>query len=193
MQEMLSKVPIQTLVWIDETYIDYVGESESLEQYAIKKEHIIICKSMSKVYALSGARVAYLCCPRHLIEKLQQYSPPWSVSLPAQAAAIEALHDKAYYQSKYLETKVLRAELKKGLSQLGIKDFIDGMANFILFYLPPQTKSTTELINACRLHQLYLRDVSNMGNNIGENAVRIAVKDQSTNQQMLNIIKNALQ
>lgn len=193
LEQILSAVAPHTLIWIDETYIDYVGEFESLEEFAQQNEHIIICKSMSKVYALSGARVAYLCCAPPIIENLQQFTPPWSVSLLAQASAIAALQDPAYYQSKYAETIQLRNELIEGLKELGITEFIEGVANFILFYLPPQTKSTSELIDACKLHQLYLRDVSNMGNNIGENAVRIAVKDQSTNRQMLNIIKKVLQ
>jgi histidinol-phosphate/aromatic aminotransferase/cobyric acid decarboxylase-like protein len=47
-------------MWIDEAYIDYVGAAESLERFAAERENIIVCKTMSKVYALSGMRVAYL-------------------------------------------------------------------------------------------------------------------------------------
>lgn len=76
MMEMLLLVPACTLVWIDETYIEYAGACESLEQFAIKRENIIICKSMSKVYSLSGVRAAYLCCSPHLIEGLKWLTPP---------------------------------------------------------------------------------------------------------------------
>ena len=42
---------------------------------------------MSKVYALSGARAAYLCGPPDMIDELRPLRPPWSVSLPGQIAA----------------------------------------------------------------------------------------------------------
>ena len=46
---------------------------------------------MSKTYALSGARVAYLCASPHQLEGLRPLCPPWAVSLPAQIAAVKAL------------------------------------------------------------------------------------------------------
>ena len=76
-----------TRFWIDETYVDYAGPSQSLEQFAAASINVVICKSMSKVYALSGARCAYLCGPAHLMDELRTISPPWAVSLPGQIAA----------------------------------------------------------------------------------------------------------
>src|SRR6266576_385362 len=63
----------------------------------VRSENVIVCKSMSKVYALSGARVAYLCAGPHQLEELRALTPPWVVSLPAQVAAVRALNDPAYY------------------------------------------------------------------------------------------------
>jgi len=60
LEAALKKVSPATRVWVDETYIEYAGSGESLEQFAARSENVIVCKSMSKVYALSGARVAYL-------------------------------------------------------------------------------------------------------------------------------------
>ena len=58
-----------TRVWIDEAYIDYVGAKESLERLAASLPNVIVCKSLSKGYALSGARAAYLCgAPQTLAE-----------------------------------------------------------------------------------------------------------------------------
>jgi histidinol-phosphate/aromatic aminotransferase/cobyric acid decarboxylase-like protein len=46
---------------VDETYIDYAGSGESVESLTAVHPNLVVCKSMSKAYALSGARVAYLC------------------------------------------------------------------------------------------------------------------------------------
>ena len=192
MQDMLSRIPHSTIVWLDETYVDFVSSSESLENFATQRENIIVCKSMSKVYALSGVRVAYLCCSAHLIEILKQFSPPWSISLPAQAAAIAALFDKEYYSQMHARTHVLRARLKQNLQKLGITEVVNGVANYLFFYLPQHFPQIGDFLESCKQKNLFLRDVSNMGNNIGKNAIRIAVKDEPTNERMVEIIKESV-
>jgi len=191
MKELLRHIPSSTLVWIDETYIEYAGANESLEQLATNTENVIVCKSMSKVYALSGVRAAYLCCSPHLIETLKSLTPPWAMSLPAQAAAIMALKDENYYQSKYAETQHLRKNMKAMLLSIGICEVIEGVANFLLFYLPAGL-SVKLFLHLCKDQNLFLRDVSNMGKSLGNDAIRIAVKDEKTNNKMMVIMKNAM-
>lgn len=191
MEAMLPLIPASTLVWIDETYIEYAGADESLEQFATATENVIICKSMSKVYALSGVRAAYLCCSPHLIESLQTLTPPWAVSLPAQAAAIAALNDSAYYREKYAETHILRRQLHRDLHHIGITEIIEGAANFLLFFLPPEIP-VNRFLELCREENVYLRNVSNMGRSLGNNAIRIAVKDELTNRKMIAVIRGVL-
>jgi histidinol-phosphate/aromatic aminotransferase/cobyric acid decarboxylase-like protein len=191
MQKMLIEISSSTLVWIDETYIEYAGTNESLEQMASKTENIIVCKSMSKVYALSGVRAAYLCSSPHLIESLKALTPPWAISLPAQAAAIMAIQDAEYYQEKYAETHRLKRKLKDDLLQLQIDEVIEGIANFLLLYLPDNIEPA-QFLRLCREENVFLRDVSNMGSSLGNNAIRIAVKDEATNTKMVGIIKDIL-
>ena len=89
-------------------------------------------------------------------------------------------------------TKNLRAKLKQDLQELGVTEIIDGVANFLLFYLPEHFPSNQDFIEGCKQKNLYLRDVSNMGKNIGKDAVRIAVKDSCTNDKMIALIKETL-
>lgn len=191
MGSMLEQIPSSTIVWVDETYIEYTGSGQSLEKMASRSENVIVCKSMSKVYALSGVRAAYLCCAPHLIETLKPLSPPWAVSLPAQAAAITALKDEDYYKERYLETHYLRKKLMQELLNIGAVEVIDGVANFLLFYLPPHIP-VQNFIELCREENLFLRDVSNMGRNLGASAVRIAVKDEETNNKMISIMQSVI-
>jgi histidinol-phosphate/aromatic aminotransferase/cobyric acid decarboxylase-like protein len=156
-----------------------------------KTENVVVCKSMSKVYALSGVRAAYLCCSPHLIETLKTLTPPWAISLPAQVAAISALKDEIYYKEKYSETHKLRNILRQELLKIGIEEVIEGIGNFLLFYLPSQIHAYA-FVQACKEENLFLRDVSNMGKSLGNNAVRIAVKDGKTNLKMVSIIKKVL-
>ncbi|BDS06628.1 hypothetical protein NT6N_16680 [Oceaniferula spumae] len=189
LQKILSSAPVDTRIWVDETYMEYVGASESLEQYAAYSENVVVCKSMSKVYALSGARVAYLCAASHQLESLRAITPPWVVGLPSQVAAVRALEDETYYQARYSETHQLREELSQGLTQIGWKVF-PSVANFLLCELPEAGADTEAMIAACRAKNLYLRNPGNMGGEPNRRLIRVAVKDADTNGRMLEIIKS---
>jgi histidinol-phosphate/aromatic aminotransferase/cobyric acid decarboxylase-like protein len=107
--EFVRRLP-DTFCLVDEAYIDYVAPSESLERDVERFKNLVIIKSMSKAYALSGLRVAYLAASSDIIRYLERRLPPWASGLAAQVAAIEALRDPEYYRDRYRETHALRVE-----------------------------------------------------------------------------------
>jgi histidinol-phosphate/aromatic aminotransferase/cobyric acid decarboxylase-like protein len=191
LRNLLLHAPRRTRFWIDETYIEYVGAEHSMERFAATSENVVVCKTMSKVYALSGARVAYLCGPRHLLEPLIGFTPPWVVSLPAQVAAVSALKQTEYYEERYAETHRLRSHLANELTELGLKVF-PGQANFLLVRLPVTSPGAAALSSACQEHGLFIRNASSMSNRFGDRFIRIAVKDSATNNRMLGILRGVL-
>jgi histidinol-phosphate/aromatic aminotransferase/cobyric acid decarboxylase-like protein/GNAT superfamily N-acetyltransferase len=188
LQSMLSTAPATTRVWVDETYVDYAGSEHSLERFAARSANVVVCKSMSKAYALSGARVAYLCAGAPQLEQLRALTPPWVVSLPAQVAAVRALDSATYYKAMWRRTLELRCELAAGLRGLGW-EVIDGVANFLLCHLPANAPDAGELVMRCRERGLFLRDASPMGRGLGSKAIRVAVKDAETNARMLETLR----
>lgn len=191
LEHVLRQAPLRTRVWVDETYVEYADGAESLERFAARSENVIVCKSMSKVYALSGARAAYLCAGVHHLDELRAITPPWVVSLPAQVAAVRALQDPGYYAARYAETAALREGLAAQLGALGW-EVLPGIANFLLCHLPETGPDAATVVLRCRQHGLFLRDATVMGSRLGRHALRIAVKDATTNQRMVAIIRQAL-
>jgi len=187
LEKVLCQAPPATRVWVDETYVDYAGPGQSLEQFAARSENVIVCKSMSKTYALSGARAAYLCAGAHQMESLRPLTPPWAVSLPAQIAAVKALEDPGYYAAKYVETHALRQQLAEALKPLKW-EIVPSVTNFLLCHLLENGPDAETLLTRCREHGLFLRNVSSMGTLLGNRAVRIAVKDAATNRRMVEIL-----
>ncbi|WP_052573266.1 histidinol-phosphate transaminase [Haloferula sp. BvORR071] len=185
-ESLLKSATARTRVWIDETYIDYTGES--VEPLVSRYDSLIVCKSMSKVYALSGARVAYLCAGPHHLEELRAFTPPWVVSLPAQVAAVRALQDPGYYASRIAETHALRKQLEKALRGFGW-DVVPGCANFVLAHLPEDGPTAAEIVKQARVQNLFLRDAGKMGSALGEFAIRVAVKDAPTQRRMISILE----
>jgi len=188
LEPVLARAPQRTRFWIDETYVEHAGPGESLEGFAARSENVLVCKSMSKVYALSGVRVAYLCAGPHQIEALRGITPPWAVGLPAQLAAVRALEDPGYYEGRIRETRVLRGELDAGLRSLGWRT-VPGVANFLLAHLPaagPDARAWTE---ASVRRGLFVRDAGAMGTAMGPRAIRVAVKDPGTQARLLAILR----
>lgn len=192
MEKLLRTIPSATRVWIDETYVEYAGRDETLETFAAASANVIVCKSMSKVYALSGARTAYLCGPEPILAELRGFTPPWAVSLPAQVAAVAAIQDPAYYTVRYAETHRLREALADELSRFDGWEVLPGIANFLLCHLPETGLTAAALVAQCRAQGLFLRDVSAMGRSFGDHALRIAVKDGETNQRIMGILAQVL-
>lgn len=192
LERVLREAPPETRVWIDEAYIDYVDAAESLERFAAQSENIVVCKTMSKVYALSGMRVAYLCASPRQLADLEAITPPWVVGLPAQVAAVRALEDGAYYREQYRRTDLLRAEMEAELRELGIQEIIPGEANFLMFHLNGAQPSARRVIEEARRSGIFMRDVASMGTRLGDRALRIAMKDRADNGRVLNALRGIL-
>jgi histidinol-phosphate/aromatic aminotransferase/cobyric acid decarboxylase-like protein len=189
-ERVLAEAPRKTRFWIDETYVDYVAEDQSLEAFAAASSNVVVAKSMSKAYALSGVRAAYLCGPASLVAEASRWRPPWAVSLPGQIAACEALTSMDYYRARWRETAELRSELRAGL-EAQHWDVVPGCANFLLCHLPEDAPEAATLAARLRTRGLFVRDVSGLSSELGPRAVRIAVKDGATNRRMLDLIAEA--
>jgi len=193
LQGLLRKAPDTTMIWIDEAYVEYAGTAQSLERFATERPNVVVCKSLSKVYALSGLRAAYLCGAVETVESLRAWTPPWVVGLPAQVAAVQALQSPDYYQERYRETRALRRQLADGLRRQHPRwDVLEGEANFVLCHLPAAGPSAAEIVQRCRSRGLFLRDAGGLGSCLGDHGLRIAVKDHATQERMLAILRAAV-
>jgi len=190
LEAMLSNV--DTRFWIDEAYIDYLGPGNSLEPFAAQSINVIVCKSLSKCYALSGVRVAYLCGPAPLMQQLRLLTPPWSVSLPAQVAAVEALKSAEYYEKCYQEMAEQRSELVQQLQErLPQIEVSPGAANWLLCYLPLSGPDAAEIRARCRELNVFVRNAASISELFGTHTLRIAVKDRVSNQCIVKALEAA--
>lgn len=191
-EALLERVPGRTRVWIDEAYLEYVAPGDSLEPVAAVRPNVFVCKSMSKVYALSGMRAAYLVGAPREIAPLRRLTPPWAVSLPAQVAAVRALADTPYYARRWRETSALRARLRGMLERIPGVDEVTGNANFLLVHLDPRSAPAADVISRCRDENVFLRDLAPMSTRLGPHVLRTAVKNTSRNSAIASAIARAL-
>lgn len=168
--ELLDNLPTNIRVWIDETYIDFVDPTLSLERYAVKTPNVVVCKSLSKVLGFSGLRIAYLCGSAIQLDAIRLRTPPWIISRITMICTIEALNEWDYYMNRIKETHTYRGLLVEGLKDLGVYVVPNACANFALCIIERADELSDELRNR---YQIYVRTGCGI-----PNSIRITVRSQ---------------
>ncbi len=134
------------LVAIDQAYIEFGGSD--LSGLVREREDVVVVRTLSKAFALAGARVGYLLAPPQLADKLEAIRPPGSISSFSAAVALRALADPAAMRADVAETLAERERMRDGLCQLGWT-VADSCANCLFADLgEPATPSVERLLRA---------------------------------------------
>ncbi|MHB8844986.1 MAG: threonine-phosphate decarboxylase CobD [Nitrospirota bacterium] len=166
------------LLVVDEAFIDFTPD-QSVARDVEGNTHLIVLRSLTKFYALSGLRIGYGLFPDHIIERIRRHKEPWTVNTLAQIAAATAIGDRAYQMRT---TEVISAEkgyLEQGFRDLGI-EFFPSSANYYLF----RTTSGNSVASSLRKRGILVRDCSNFVGLDGS-YVRVAVRSRNENSRLL--------
>ncbi|MFO1077747.1 MAG: histidinol-phosphate transaminase [Planctomycetota bacterium] len=182
LRALLRELPADCRVWIDETYVDFVPEVPTAEPLVRDDPRVIVAKSMSKFFALSGLRVGYLVGAPAWIAGLEPWNPPWSAGLLAQVAATRSLEAYAWYRDRAAETHRLREALRERIDAIAGLRCLPSTTNFLMF----ETASVpaVELVTRCREHGVFVRDCGSLSPRFGPRFVRTAVKDATRNMRI---------
>lgn len=183
LRTLLAALPGSVRIWIDETYVDFAPDVPTAEPLVAHDPRLIVAKSMSKFFALSGLRIGYLCADPSWIAGLEVWNPPWSAGLLAQCAAVRALQEYGWYRECAVETHRLRDAFAAALAAIpGLRPF-PSATNFVLF--ATERVPAPELVLRCRAHGVYLRDCGSLSPRFGTRFVRTAIKDAGANERIL--------
>jgi histidinol-phosphate aminotransferase len=121
------------IVVIDEAYAEFAREgTRSALSLLPRYPSLVITRTMSKAFAMAGARIGYLAAAPELVDKLLIVRLPYHLSAVTQAVGRAAL---ALASEPLASVATLRAErdaLVGWLRQRGL-DVADSDANFVLF------------------------------------------------------------
>lgn len=144
--EFLSKISQNTIVLIDEAYLDFTKE-QSLSNTVNDFKNCIIVKTFSKMYGLAGARIGYAIANKTIIDNLAnlQTNTNNSVSVLSKLAAIASLKDDEFVSKCYLLNEQVRQYTINELQKLHC-ECIASHTNFIYFSLEKYNKDYFELL-----------------------------------------------
>lgn len=133
--EFVKNIPQNTIVLIDEAYLEFTKQ-QSLCNMVNEYKNIIITKTFSKIYGLAGARIGYAIANNELINNLDklQSNTNNSVSVLSKLAAIASLKDDKFVSSCFSLNEKARIYTISELKRLNC-DCITSNTNFIYFSL----------------------------------------------------------
>ena len=144
--EFVTKIPQNTIVVIDEAYLDFTKQ-QSLSTIVNDHKNIIIAKTFSKMYGLAGARIGYAIANKTVIDNLAnlQSNTNNSVSVVSKLAAIASLRDDKFVSNCYLLNENVRQYTINELKKLNC-ECITSNTNFIYFSLSNYNKDYFKLL-----------------------------------------------
>jgi histidinol-phosphate aminotransferase len=129
----LQSIPDDVLVVLDEAYAEFVDDPEAVDGRRLLADHpnLAVLRTFSKAYGLAGLRVGYcLAGSPDTAAALRQVQVPFSVSLPAQAAALASLDAEAELRARVEAVMAEREPLRTALRDLGY-DVPPAQGNFV--------------------------------------------------------------
>lgn len=183
--DVLKKcVEKNVLMVVDECFLA-MTEEISLKDKVADYKNLFILRAFTKDYAMPGLRLGYgICSDGELLNRMFTVGQPWSVSLPAQKAGVQALKEDAYREESKNLIAQERMYLVGELKALGYKVYPPS-ANYIFFRVETGKESFYE--NLCKAGFL-VRDCSNY-EGLEKGYFRIAVKKREDNEKLVEALK----
>lgn len=147
-------LPPGAIVFVDEAYIDFGGESFVPELPHFP--NVVVGRTFSKAYGLAGLRIGLLLAQPALLETLRTSVPVYSINVAAAVAVVAALGDREYHDDYVRQVAASKALLYEACARWGVHHW-PSSANFVLVRTGDRTQA---VIEGVRARGMYLKDRS---------------------------------
>lgn len=133
MRNFLNEIPEDTVVVLDEAYIEFASDSAVASGLALLDEHplLVVLRTFSKLYGLAGLRMGYGFASPKVIDYMNRIRQPFNANSLAQAAATAALDDVAFVERTQRLVKQGLDYLYKSVEEMGL-EYVRTQTNFFL-------------------------------------------------------------
>ena len=170
---------------VDEAYAEFAGENSL--NLVREMEHVIVVRTVSKSYALAGARLGYAIAAEKWIAEMLKVKDPFNVTRLTQEIVAAALDDQEYFREKIREVVNTREWFYGEARSLGYRMVPSG-ANF-LFPQPPQKGRGKAFFEALFQRKVLTRHYDEEGLRDG---VRLTIGTREEMKKVLGVFKEIL-
>lgn len=123
----------QAIIIVDEAYAEFAHQGTPSALALLEgRERLIVSRTMSKAFALAGARLGYLAAAPAISDALRLVRLPYHLSAITQATANAALTHSARLLANVEEIKAQRDRIVGEIGSMGLVP-VPSDANFVLF------------------------------------------------------------
>ncbi|MCX5715821.1 MAG: histidinol-phosphate transaminase [Candidatus Omnitrophica bacterium] len=183
----MKDVPDDAIVFFDEAYFEF-GRQEKDYPDTMKyldRKNVIISRTFSKAYGLSGLRLGYAMADPALVACMEKVREPFNVNLLAQAGGLAALDDKAFVKKTIKNTKEGKAFFYKEFKKLGL-EYVPSATNFVIVNLKRDSK---EVFKKMLSLGVIVRDMKAWGL---DTYIRVTVGTEKENKKFIKALKESL-
>ncbi|MFA6229467.1 MAG: histidinol-phosphate transaminase [Rhodanobacter sp.] len=185
-ERLLQGLAGRALLVVDEAYVEFSDEG-SVADLIDGHEYLAVLRTLSKAWALAGARIGSLLANPAVISLLRLIIPPYPLPLPCVAAALAALSSEGQQQVRE-HLAVLRSEQQRMQAALmalaGVRAVLPSQANFLAVRFDDPAAAYRQLLDA----GVVVRDVRRYPNL--QDALRITIGAPQENDRVLSVLKN---
>lgn len=173
-----------SIVVVDEAYYEFLGET--VADKINDNKRLIVLRTLSKAFALAGARVGYGIADKETISMISRARSPYNISSISQALGILFLDNIDKIKEKIEEIKGERSYIINEIKKLRGIDIYPSGSNFIFI----KSDKAKEILSACSKEKIALRGLSDSCTN---NCIRITVGKRSENDKLISLMKRVVQ
>jgi histidinol-phosphate aminotransferase len=171
--ELVEKT--DALVVIDEAYMDFAREKESVLKVSTNYPNLVVTRTFSKAYGLAFARLGYLVGPKTIVGDLLRVQLPYAVNGLSLKLGLMALEREKEVKTRIEGIIERRDDFLRKVRAIGAKAR-DSAANFVLI------ESTYDLYRACLKKGILIRS-------FGNGTYRISIGTQKEMEETLDVLK----
>jgi histidinol-phosphate aminotransferase len=152
----LAAAASNAIVFVDEAYIDFGGESLLGVDDRLLPRNVIIGRTFAKAYGLAALRAGVLIGDPQTLAPIRRTIPPFSVNAFAAAGLRAAIDDTAYYTWYLDQVRTSKTLFYAALDRLNVK-YWKSEANFVFVDFGAAAQRVVDGLTA---RQIHVRDKS---------------------------------
>lgn len=180
-ERLLAALRGRALLVVDEAYLEF-ADAPSASTLLPRFDNLAVLRTLSKAWALAGARIGALLAAPEVVALLRRIMPPYPLPTPCVAAALAALDGQGVALA-HARVALLRSERERLAQRLqwmaGVRTVLPSQANF----LAVRFEDAGDVY--CRLLQagIVVRDVGRQRGLAG--CLRIGIGTPAENERLL--------
>jgi histidinol-phosphate aminotransferase len=176
---------VDALVIVDEAYIEFGGETAVAS--IADRPNIVVTRTLSKAFALAGARIGYCLAAPEVVQDLRRVRLPYHMSSLTQAAGIAALRHAPAALAMLDAIRTQRDRIVATLGGMSGVTVYPSDANFVLF-TPPDGHDAAAVWQALLDRGVLIRDLTS----VVPRALRVTAGTEDETSQFLDALTEVL-